>query len=75
MYLPTKRASNHLFGDELANVADEMLLHGQKRLVFEAKFFPGGVVPPSPNSGYGPAKKNLFYGIRKEGYITALIAW
>ena len=42
MHLPTKRAYNPLFADKLAKFADEILLHDQKRVVFEPQYFPWG---------------------------------
>ena len=40
MNLPTKGAHSPLIADKLAKFADEILLHCQKRLVFETRYFP-----------------------------------
>ena len=42
MNLPTKLAYNPLFADKLANFADKILLHGQKRIFLRHDIFPGG---------------------------------
>ena len=54
MNLPTKWAYNPFFAGKLAKFADQILLHGQKRFVFEAQFFYLGVSHPSlPHCSYG----------------------
>ena len=46
MNLPTKWSYNPSFADKLAKFCDEILLRGEKRLVFETQYFPWGLSHP-----------------------------
>ena len=47
--MPIKCAYNPLFANKSAKVADKIILHGQKRIIFETQYFRWGIShPPLP---------------------------
>ena len=66
MNLSTQWMCKPLFADKLAKFADELLLHGQKRLTFETQYFPGEGMSQPLHSTAATALHRWLLGFAKE---------